>query len=139
MTAFDPLRSLEVANVNGRRHPISMGNPGVIGVVIFTALAAGCASSGADDLARVAQQPASFVGQTVRVCGYVRNAHEDHGIWRSKRAHSSLDMPILGLIPTKDTPHAVSACIKGEIVRTGCGEELICLDANVPFALREGT
>lgn len=114
-----------------------MWHRGTIGGVITAMLVAACATKGVDELGRIAQRPAEFVGQSVSVCGYVRNAHEEHGIWQSSHAHSRGDKAVLGLVSAKATPHATTTCLTGEIVRTGCGEELICVDAaNVPFALR---
>jgi hypothetical protein len=42
---------------------------------------------------------------------------------------------MLGL-QAKEHPFGVTTCLTGTIVRTGCGEELICLDVSVPYALR---
>lgn len=110
----------------------------LISVVASCSLACGCVTADGPQLREVAQRPDVYLGRTVRVCGYVRNAHEDHGIWRSSHAYARRQRAMLGLMPAKATPHATSTCLTGEIVRTGCGAETICLDtADVPFALRE--
>lgn len=109
-------------------------------ILLGAALASSCAMPGSYVLQRVAERPEAFVGQTLRICGYVTNGHEDHGIWRSARAHARQDRAILGLIPSSPRgPYAERACISGRIVRTGCGAEIQCIDraGDVPFALRE--
>lgn len=125
--------------------PDEMGNlsrmiRSAIAILLGATLIAGCASPAGNDLGRMAERPAFFVGQRVRVCGFVTNGHEDHGIWRSKAAWARQDRPMLGLTPLPSRGHYDEpACISGQIVRTGCGEEMICLDigGEVPFALRE--
>jgi hypothetical protein len=85
--------------------------------------------------------PAAFVGQRVQVCGFFHAAHEDFNIWPSRRALSRNGGGI-GFIPappagTEERLHGRTACIKAEIVRSGCGEEMICLWSNFPYAARE--
>jgi hypothetical protein len=111
-----------------------------LGISACAALASSCAAYGNNELQRLVERPESFVGRTVRVCGWVTNGHEDHGIWTSEAAWARHDRAILGLIPSSSRDrYAERACMRGQVVRTGCGGELQCLDkaGDVPFALRE--
>ena len=106
--------------------------------LIVAAVLAGCVSLTDDRLLFVAAQPTAYVGRDVRVCGWVRNGHEDHGIWASRRAHRRGDLPILGLDPVQEgTHHETYTCLSGRIIQMGCGTN-ICFDtAAVDYWLRE--
>lgn len=95
-----------------------------------------CVSTKETELTRkVAATPSDFVGKSVRVCGYVRNQHEDHGIFLTRRSYRNEEQPMLGL-DSAVALHNTKQCLSGIIIRTGCGEDMICLDYAVPYSLK---
>ena len=85
--------------------------------------------------------PAAYVGKRVQLCGFFHAAFEDLNVWASRRSVSPYEGG-LGFIPAPPAGaekrlHTKSACIQAEIVRSGCGEEMICSWSNFPYAARE--
>lgn len=83
----------------------------------------------------------NYVGQEVRLCGYIRDVFEDGNIWINKRAVDEDGGLGLGFISNRalEAPgpwHNQTRCVTGEIVRTGCAQENICSWSNFPYALR---
>jgi hypothetical protein len=100
-----------------------------------------CASGGSTSAnLDVFRNPQNFLGQQVRLCGYIRDAFEDSNIWVTRRA---LDEDGLGLGFLSDRAlqapgpwHAQTRCVTGEIVYTGCAKENVCGWSNFPYALK---
>lgn len=99
----------------------------------------GCAGPRIGDEARIAAAPTDYVGQAVTICGYFHNAFEDSQIWSSRSSYRRGGKAMLGLLSSNDGLHDRTTCLRGELVRTGCGEEVICLYSNAPFALRDNS
>lgn len=137
MSAVHTVVEIDEGNTSGKHRRMRIDAIAV--VIALGASLFGCARPIDARLKSIANLPIAYLGQKVRVCGWIRNGHEDHGIWVSRKAHRRGDLPVLGLIAQREGEHWDSyACLSGEIVRTGCGEETICIDtAAVPFALKE--
>lgn len=92
----------------------------------------------------VFSKPAAYVGQTVQVCGFFHEEWENSNVWRNEAAAKALE-PGLGFIPAtrakseRGKYHLKYVCVRGEIVRTGCGVDLICTWSIYPFALKESS
>jgi hypothetical protein len=92
--------------------------------------------------AEVFRDLARFVGQTVRICGYIHDRAEDANIWISRRAQHEPNG--LGLEffsdatsrrPTKWDNRVT--CVTGRVERTGCGRgELICNETYFQYEIR---
>jgi len=84
--------------------------------------------------------PSAFVGRQVRLCGYIHDTFEDSNIWPTTRA-ARTDGSGLGLISDRSSHapgalHNRNTCIDVEIVRTGCGQEVICDWSHFEYAAR---
>jgi hypothetical protein len=89
----------------------------------------------------VFHNPQNYVGQTVRVCGYIHDAFEDQNIWISRRVIHEPQGPGLGFISESNASgpsqwNNRDTCVTGRIERSGCGIELICSASNFPYAVR---
>lgn len=87
--------------------------------------------------------PAAFVGQQVRLCGFFHAQFEDFNVWPTRASVSNHEGG-LGFMPAgnrteRSRLHNRRACIRAEIVRTGCAEDRICHWSNFPYAARELT
>ncbi len=111
-----------------------------MGSLCATLTVCACVSAGTAGNLNVFRNPQSFVGQQVRLCGYIRDAFEDGNIWASRRAMDE-DGLGLGFVSDRDPEapgpwHEQTRCVTGEIVRSGCAEENICFWSHFPYALR---
>lgn len=106
--------------------------------LIPLALAASVGRTGDDVFSR----PVAYVGHSVQLCGFFHEQWEDSNVWRNEAAAKALE-PGLGFIPAARAKselgkyHLSYRCVRGEIVRTGCGVDLMCTWSIYPFALKE--
>lgn len=109
------------------------------GILTLTA----CATISARD-ADIFERPELNLEQEVTLCGYIRSAFEDNNIWIDRNAwvlRADGDPHVgLGLRPDPydllARKHDRRGCVRGEVIRTGCGEEAICTDSSFPYAIR---
>jgi hypothetical protein len=105
---------------------------------ILLALATSFGQTGDDVFSR----PVAYVGRAVQLCGFFHETWEDSNVWRNEAAARALE-PGLGFIPAprakleRGKYHLKHSCVRGEIVRSGCGVDLICTWSTYPFALKE--
>jgi hypothetical protein len=107
-------------------------------VLLLVACAGGGRVSAGSDVFR---NPAEFVGQTVRVCGYIHDRFEDQNIWVSRRVIAEPKGPGLGFISGKNSVKPSrwdnrETCVTGRVEKTGCAETMICNWSSFPYALR---
>lgn len=112
-------------------------------VVIMLAVAACSGIQSRDEQMTVFLQPQLYVGQSVTVCGYIHDRFEDSNIWPSSYSDRDLGAG-LGFIAARQADEKSrydghTACVVGEIVRTGCGEDQVCSWSNYRYALKEET
>ena len=123
------------------------GRPLMSKATVFTALCmavvvAGCMGDKRRSIsAQVFEDPARFVGQSVRMCGYIRDRFEDANIWISRRAEREPQGLGLGFV-SDDVSHRPTkwdnrvTCVTGRIERRGCGEgRTICTDSTFAYAI----
>ena len=96
-----------------------------------------CESWRIGDEGRIVADAAGYVGKVVTICGYFHNAFEDNQVWLSRSSYRRGEKAILGLHSSNLSLHDRQTCLRGEIERSGCGEEVICLWSQAPFALRD--
>ncbi len=112
-----------------------------VAMMLFVTACAGVQSR--NEETAVFLQPQLYVGKTVTVCGYIHDRFEDNNIWPS--AFSDRDTGAgLGFIAARQSGEESQhdghkACVVGEIVRTGCGEDQICSWSNYRYALKEAS
>lgn len=119
----------------------------VVSACIATALLAGCLGDRQNSASSdVFNHPQDHIGQTIRVCGYIRDEFEEQNIWISRGASLQPDGSGLGFIsgynsrgpsPWNDR----STCVTGLLERTGCGVVTsggmtICTGSTFPYAVR---
>ena len=126
MTGIDPLRSLTLAAILGR-----MGRRLAFGLITLS----GCAHT-ALGTADVFAAPSRFVGQTVRVCGYmidsaniVESPNRDD---ETRRGGLSID----GKGPL-NLRYRGGLCVEGDVTYRGCATgPAICTDAAFDYGIR---
>lgn len=98
----------------------------------------GCQSPAALQGATVYEAPDGFLGQNVRVCGYLDGASN---IYRDDPAVERDDFPVglsvideAGVFP--GVPSQTRACLVGTVVRLGCGVELLCNEWAYEYDIR---
>jgi hypothetical protein len=116
-----------------------------LSVVVF--LSTACSGPATSSLG-VYDNPAGFVGQKVRVCGYIRDEPEDRQIWPShsayKKSASGSNTRGLGFLSkaassgaARGPLHDKTGCVTATIIRTGCATDKICLWSDYDYAAKE--
>lgn len=107
-----------------------------------TAAFAGCADGQRGAIsAAVFRDPGRFLGQSVRICGYIHDRAEDANIWISRGARREPHGLGLGFYfddaarrPTKWDDRFT--CVIGRIERPGCGKEMMCTQSSFEYGIR---
>ena len=99
-----------------------------------------CSSLSSSASTAIFEQPQSYVGKVVKLCGYVDLSTEYTNIWPNEHA-KEVGGTGLGVIYYGHNARALSkkvACLTGEIIRTGCKTDktIICNWSNFDYAIR---
>lgn len=87
----------------------------------------------------VFNSPEKYLGQHVTVCGFVHDRFEDQNIWPSRATvdgETGLGLEIDVSGSEKSAIDGKTICLEGQLIRRGCGTDLVCTASNYEFALR---
>ena len=102
-------------------------------ILLLAAACQGWISNGDEQLYR---NPRAALGEEVVVCGYLWGGPNLHPEPHTKSGRD----PTIGLSIVDDSgafrPRYGRACVRGVVVRLGCGVEALCMDNNFEYGIR---
>ena len=104
----------------------------IVCAVLLTCCTTLNSTSGTNDYSKLEGR----VGEEVTLVGFWSNQHEATGIYFGSRDYDDAPKQCVMTDPALTVAHASAVRVKGFLVRSGCGDQDICLTVCQPYVLK---